>query len=111
MNNKVNNGMLICSFYMQKRYQHGNNRFSLNSEISVTNNKNTCVFFDALNLFESFCDFYNDLYDDEINKKVFSVNKDSIKKYDEDKYRALSFVIRSGNYGVEADMTDRKTKK
>jgi len=58
-------------------------------------------------LLSDFCKKYESYLDDEKSRKMFSVKTESTISYNETTYRAMSFVIQSGSYGVEADMTNR----
>lgn len=104
--------MLVCSFYIKKKFSRNNNgTYNLNHSI-VSNTdigeKRFTNFWDLIDL------FYNDsmdFIDDERSKKMFSIKKDSKLIDETETYRAVSFIVQSGGYGVEADMTDRHTQE
>lgn len=107
--------MLVCSFYTKKRFEQekGNTRFSLNDifEVNRTDVEGSITFLDIFELLHQFCSINEEFSDDTEKQKVFSVSKDSIQMFSTDTYRAMSFVVESGNYGVEAVMIDRKTRQ
>ena len=111
----ANHGMLVCSFYTKKRFEQekGNTRFSLNDifEVNRTDVEGSITFLDIFELLHQFCSINEEFSDDTEKQKVFSVSKDSIQMFSTDTYRAMSFVVESGNYGVEAVMIDRKTRQ
>lgn len=108
----TNSGMLVCSFYLKKKFcREENELYSLNKEIVANNEDNPKSFSD---FFEILSTFYNNnlsFSDDEKTKKMFSIKEDSLFMQDADTYRAMTFVIKSGSYGIEADMTNRHTMK
>lgn len=110
----TNSGMLVCSFHFRERYQKGENCFyELNHpHIVEDEDEDISIHIDnAVEMFKLFCEAHSDLTDDEKKKKVFCVQDGSYTKYDEATYTALSFVVKSGSYGVEADITDKNTRK
>ncbi len=105
----VNSGMMICSFYLKKLFSRGEKgMYSLNSE--YINSDRTTAYVDIFDMVQLFCRNNVSFTDDEKNKKMFSIRANPII-YDEVTYRAMVFTIRSGAYGIESDMTNRKTKK
>lgn len=80
-------------------------------EVSKKDVDGNITFANIFELFKSFCYANNELSDDEKKQKLFSIAENSLRTSDTPTYRTLSFVIQSGNYGIEADMTDRKTHK
>lgn len=109
----VNNGMLICSFYLKKRFQRGEEELlSLNSEYAFVDEDGKCHHFvNALDIVKRFCDAYVEGTDDEKAMKLFSIEENSAKMYVHPSYSALSFIVNSGSYGLESEITDRRTRK
>lgn len=111
----TSHGMLVCSFYTKKRFEQENENtlYSLNDifEVNKDDIEGTITFLDIFELLQQFCSINEELSDDTEKRKLFSVSKDSIQMFDTDTYRAMSFTVESGNYGVEAVMIDRKTRK
>ena len=102
--------MLVCSFYIKKRFcKKGNTTYNLNQEIVSTTDEYEYQFPNFFELLSSFCHESSSFIDDERSRKMFSIQKDSSRMFETDTYRAMSFIIQSGSYGVEADMTDRLT--
>ncbi len=105
----ISSGMMICSFFLKERNRRGVElRQPLNVDYASEENGN---FDDVFAMMDAFCENNADFFDDEKGRKMFSVDVSSVKMMDGDTYRAMSFTIRAGGYGVEADMTDRKTKR
>ncbi len=109
----VNSGMLICSFYLKKRFQRGEEELlPLNSEYEFIDEDDIQHHFEnALDIIKRFCDISVEGTDDEKAMKLFSVAADSAQIHNEPAYSALSFVINSGSYGIDSEITDRKTGK
>ena len=109
----VNCGMLVCSFYIKKKFSRKNNGiFNLNHEIvSISDEKEEKTFSDIFELLDSFFDESISFVDDEKSKKMFSVKEGSKHIDESETYKAVSFIIQSGSYGVEAEMTDRYTQE
>lgn len=110
----VNSGMMICSFFLKKRYSRGNveDICKLNSEYTFTKDDDTVVSFaDAFEILGAFCEEHYENVNDEKKSKTFSIEKNSIKYNDTDTYRTMSFTIISGAYGIESDMTDSNTNE
>lgn len=106
----INSGMMICSFYLKERFRRNQEIFyPLNHEYQAKEDPQ--VYADVFDMMRAFCEANYSFSDDEKNRKMFSVGTDSIVLYDESTYRAMSFTIRSGAYGIESDMTDRRTKE
>lgn len=109
----VSFGMLVCSFYVKKKFSRKNNGiYNLNREIvSSSDEKEEKSFNDIFELLDLFYEEFISFVDDERSKKMFSI-KEGSKHIDEtETYKAFSFIIQSGSYGVEADMTDRYTQE
>lgn len=105
-------GMLVCSFYIKKKYSHESKTlYNINQEIISNTEEQNFYFEDFFKLISSFCKNYYSPYDNEKTKKLFSIEENSEYMNETDTYRALSFIIRSGSYGVEADMTNRHTNE
>ncbi len=105
------NGMLICSFYLKERFS-SDTLFPLNTEWRYTTDEGDIrIYKNALDMFQYFCNENDEFSDDETNQKMFSTVAGSVQSYDETTYTAMSFVIKSGSYGVVADMTNRHTKE
>ncbi len=111
----ANHGMLVCSFFLKKRFgqETADSIYALNENFEVNKSgiDGPITFVDSFELFKNFCFINNDISDDEQKQKIFSIEENSMQETDTATYHTLSFIIKSGNYGVEADMTDRKTKK
>lgn len=106
----TNSGMMICSFYLKERFRRGEeNLYPLNSEYRLDNGEHT--YSDIFDIVADFCEENFSFSDDEKNMKMFSIGDESVTIYDGDAYRAMSFIIRSGAYGIEADVTNRRTKR
>ncbi len=108
----TNSAMLVCSFYLKKKFCRKDSEiYNLNQKIVTSVDESPETFSDFFSLFSSFC-AQNELFsDDEKSRKMFSIKSGSLQSYDENTYRAISFIIQSGSYGVEADMTNRHTKE
>jgi len=106
----TNCAMLVCSFYLKKKFcREDSEIYNLNQEI-ITNTEDTSeTFLDFFALLSSFCEKNASFSDDEKSKKMFSVRTGSLSLQDTTTYRAMSFIIQSGSYGIEADMTNRHT--
>lgn len=103
--------MLICSFYLKERHtSNDENIFKLNQPLITDSDK---FYKDIFEMLSEFCNENLILTDDETMSKIFSIQKESIVTYDEhdSSYRAISFIVRSGSYGIEEDITDRHTNK
>ena len=103
--------MLICSFSLKKRYSKNSDIIFLNDELIYTNDGEDFSYGNSFDLFKDFCSNNEDYKDNEPLQKMFSIDSNTIKTYSNDISASMSFVIRSGTYGVEAEMTDRITKK
>lgn len=103
----VNSGLLICSFYLKQRNKKKEKICLLNQNIT---NEDGESFGDIFNLFNNFCREHYNFSDDEKSMKMFSVESGSLKVKNTQTYRAVSFVINSGAYGIESNITNRRTK-
>ncbi len=107
----MNRGMLICSFSLKKRYKNDENLICLNDVYECKVNNNTKIYENIISMLDGFCKHYKSYSDDEDLQKMFLVDNKSIKKYNDETSNSMSFIICSGSYGIEAEMTDRNTKK
>lgn len=106
----TNCAMLVCSFYLKKKFcREDSEVYNLNQEIIANTEETPEIFSDFFALLSSFCEKNESFSDDEKSRKMFSVKAGSSSLQDTTTYRAMSFVIQSGSYGVEADMTNRHT--
>lgn len=107
----MNVGILICSFYLKKKYSRGQEKLlPLNEEYQFLDGMECEAFAqNCLDMFKVFCINHNQSTDDKKKQKLFSVLGSSVREYADDDYSALSFVIASGSYGIEGDITDRHT--
>ena len=102
-----NHGMLVCSFYLKKRFSQRALIYKLNHKIP----EETPLYDDVTGIFRGFCEENVQAKDDEKKQKLFSIKAGSFKVHTYDTFRAISFVIISGSYGMEADITNRHTRK
>ena len=106
----TSSAMLVCSFYLKKKFCREDSKiYNLNQEIVANIDDSTETFSDFFSLLSLFCNKNESFLDDEKSRKMFSIKSGTVTSYDESTYRAVSFIIRSGSYGVEADMTNRHT--
>lgn len=106
----TNCGMLVCSFSFKERFKKSEDvLYPLNHPHTVEQEDYTLTIDNAVEMFQLFCDAHTELTDDEKKKKVFSVKDDSFHVIDTETYSALYFTIKSGSYGVEADITNINT--
>ena len=107
------NGMLVCSFYVKKRFSRSEDSFlPLNQTIEIKPSEDETVEFDNIfHLIQVFCRRNEEFLDDEKRQKVFSIKRKSYIFKDCPTYSYCSFVVRSGSYGVEGDITDRITQR
>lgn len=106
--------MMICSFFLKKRYSRGKveDICKLNSEYTFTKDDDTGVSFaDVFEILDAFCGEHYANINDEKKSKTFSIEKNSVKYSDTETFRTMSFTIISGAYGIESDMTDSNTNK
>ena len=105
-----NSAMLVCSFHLKKKFCRDDlDIYNLNQEILSNNDEEETRFSNFFELLSLFCDNHATFSDDERLRKMFAIKSDTVSSHETDTYRASSFVIQSGSYGVEADMTNRKT--
>ncbi len=109
----INSGMMICSFFLKKRYSRGKNEdlFKLNTRYDFTKDNVVVSFSDVFEIFDAFCKSNYVNANDEKKLKTFSIEKDSVKYINTDVYRTMSFTIISGAYGIESDLTDSNTNE
>lgn len=106
----ISSGLLVCSFYLKKKFSRGNdNVIDLNRKIN--DEENNSEYADIFELFNYFLNDASKTKDDERSMKLFSVLPETIKNYDSETYRATSFAVNSGSYGLESEITDRISGK
>lgn len=106
----INSGLMICSFYLKTRFlREREELYPLNQNCRVENNDRS--YNDIFDMVAGFCQKHSDFLDDEKNMKMFSINDNSVKIYEDELNRAISFTISSGAYGLESNITDRQSKK
>ena len=105
----INHGMLVCSFSFRERYKKSERIISLNQPHSIEKEDHQLTIDNAIEMFSLFCQANTNLTDDEKKKKVFAIKENSLLLTDVDTYTALSFIIKSGSYGIEADITNKNT--
>ena len=104
-------GMLVCSFNLKQRFSRGEeNVYPLNQQYELKLENETLRIEDAAKFFQIFCQENSKFTDDTIKMKLFSVKENSFCKIVRDTYTAVSFVIKSGGYGVEGEITDRTSQ-
>ena len=101
----ISSGMLVCSFTIKKRFSRTGDLYHLNERVQMQNHN----YDDAVDVFTAFCRENERYTDDSASMKMFSIDQDSIKVFDQAAYKALAFTINSGNYGIESEITDRHT--
>ena len=102
----INSGLMICSFYLKTRFLRREETYHLNHNYRTEDKAYT----DILDIMTAFCEKHFSFSDDEKNMKMFSINDSSVTVYDAELYRAMTFTISSGAYGIESNITDRSTK-
>lgn len=109
----ISSGMMIGSFFLKKSFSRGNEKiYNLNQKYEYIKEDDIVVSFtDVFEIIKLFCEENYLNSNDEKKMKTFSVKKDSVKEYNGDTYRALSFTVISGGYGLESDLTDSNTNK
>lgn len=103
--------MLLCSFKIKEKKKRKTNYIPLNKEIKC---QKKGLSYTCNNIFEIIKSFYVENegnYNDIKKQKLFCIKKDSFKTYENDTYYCCSFIIKSGNYGIEADMTNINTNE
>lgn len=104
----LSSGLMICSFYLKKRFLRKREElYLMNHEYQTEDGK--CSYSDIWDIMADFCARHVTYSDDEKSMKMFSI--DDMATYETETYRAISFIISSGAYGLESDITDRHTKK
>lgn len=102
----ISSGLLVCSFYLKKKFSRCNdNVIDLNRKIN--DEESNSEYADIFELFNFFLNDASRTKDDEHSMKLFSVLPETITNYDYETYRATSFVVNSGSYGLESEITDR----
>lgn len=106
----TNSGLMICSFYLKTRFlREREELYLLNSNYRTENGEHG--YSDVLDMMAAFCEKHFAFSDDEKNMKMFSIRDDSVSISETGTYRAMSFTISSGAYGLESNITDRQTKR
>lgn len=107
----VSSGLMICSFYLKKRGHRGFEvRHPLNAPYTIGDGRRTYT--DVFDMLCSFCEKHVPLLDDEDAMKVFSIKAGTVTMHNKaGSYRAMTFTISSGSYGIESSVTDRHTKE
>lgn len=109
----TSHGMLVCSFYIKKRFSKGTNELlplNLPFSIEIEDGKRA-VFDDVFHMLSSFCQRNMFLSDDEKQQKVFAIKENSYHEYHEATYRSCTFIVKSGSYGIEGEITNRHTQE
>ncbi len=107
----IHSGLLVCSFFVKKRFgRDESNILDLNNRISVKNVDKQKHFSNVWELIDSFLNYNTNPHDDESSMKLFSIERESICKKQTSDYRAVSFIVSSGSYGIEGELTNRTTK-
>ena len=101
----ISSGLMICSFFLRKRF--GTDLYCLNDKYKT----DVCNFDNVIDMLMDFCLKHATISDDIVNSKVFAIEEGSAKKAETNTYRTISFVIRSGAYGVESDIVDVQTEQ
>ena len=108
----LHSGLLVCSFFIKKRYERGDSKaIELNKALEVETIDHTESFSSAWDLFTRFLNENVNPKDDENSMKLFSINQDSIKKHNTQQYHAITFIVSSGSYGIESKITNRRTNE
>lgn len=104
----ISHGLLICSFFIKKKYSRTENEIlALNGSYEY----DEVTYDNIFSLFSGFYDNYTELADDEKLMKMFSIDRDSIKRDVREDYVVESGIIHSGSYGTESDITNKTTKR
>lgn len=105
----ISSGLLVCSFYVKKKFSRSNeNIIELNN---IMQDEQGNEYTDIFSLFDEFLKKSIETKDDENSMKLFSIDSAAITKYNCETYRAISFIVSSGSYGLESDIINRKTGK
>lgn len=108
----VRSGLLVCSFFIKNRYERNNSKaIELNNPIHINDIEDEVTYPCIWNIFHNFLSAYINPKDDANSMKLFSINQDSIKEYNTTIYHTVSFIVNSGSYGMEGELTDRNTKQ
>lgn len=105
-------GLRISSFTIKRRYAKQGNFIPLNNEIECkTNDDKVFTVKDFFELINKFVDYYATYDDNEKQMRMFTISQES-RDYKKSKgFRTLSFIIRSGTYGIESDIINRRNGK
>ena len=105
-----NLSLTACSIWLREKRPSKNKGvkiIGLNQKI-VTEKKEYSDFFDLLG---DFCINYNNFIPDLDEKKMFKINSNDISIEENDSFRYTYIDIRSGGYGIEADILNTKTNE
>ena len=105
------NGMLVCSFYIKKRFARDDEYFPLNHPFPIRQENGEIEFDSVFSIIHAFCTQNGAILDDVKRQKLFSILDGSFYENDETTYHCCSFIVKSGNYGVEGDLTNRHTQQ
>lgn len=104
----ISHGLLICSFFLKKKYSRTEDEIlALNRPYEY----DEVTYDNIFSLFKGFYDNYTELADDEKLMKMFSIDRDSIKRDSREDYVVESGIIHSGSYGTESAITNKITKE
>ena len=101
--------MLLCSFKIKEKNKQKVDYIALNKEIKCKKNGLSYNYNNIFEILKCFCIENEGNYNDKKRQKLFCIKKNSFKIYENDTYYCCSFIIKSGNYGIEADMTNINT--
>lgn len=106
------NGMLVCSFFLKKRFSRGEDTLlPLNQPYSFDREDKVIEFDDFFQMITAFCQQKQEVLDDEKLQKLFSIQQRSYLEHDDATFHCCSFIVNSGSYGVEGDITNRYTQE
>ena len=104
----INHGLLICSFYLKKKYSRSEDEIlELNQEYEYDG----ITYKNVFSMIKGFVKNYSELADDEKMMKMFSVDESSVKRKKKDGYAIETGTIHSGSYGTESEITNKQTKE
>lgn len=104
----ISHGLLICSFFLKKKYSRTEDEIL---ELNQPYEYDEVTYDNIFSLFNGFYDNYTELADDEKLMKMFSIDRDSIKRDSREDYVVESGIIHSGSYGTESAITNKITKE
>ncbi len=90
----VNHGLLVCSFLARKRFaKKDSNPYKLNQTHEAKIEDKSVVFEDFWGLLRQFCDERTEMIDNSKLQKIFTIKQNSLKEYEEETFRAVSFIV------------------